>query len=131
MYTTRKKLISPLAGYVFFLLFMVLMFTISSSGYIQEESSGGDKPGANEVFMEDDEFVPESKTVAVGTTIKWINKESEKHNVISGTPDSPSGLFKSGKMKENDEFTYKFTKAGTFTYFCSYHEDMTGTIIVK
>ena len=30
-----------------------------------------------------------------------------------------------------DKFSYKFTKAGTFSYFCSVHPKMTGKVVVQ
>jgi len=79
--------------------------------------------------MQNIAFSPAIKTVAVGTTIKWINKDNTTHDVISGIPGSPSGLFNSGDFGMNGEFT--FTQTGTFQYFCSHHAGMTGTIIVQ
>ena len=115
---------------------IILVAIVSGSGYnaddpVKKGSAMDDKPGPNEVFMEHEEFNPENLTIALGTTVKWINKEDEAHDVVSGDEGSSSGLFDSGKMKENDAFTFKFTEADTFPYYCSRHEGMTGKIIVK
>jgi len=128
MYTVRKKIIN---GRYFLSIFILLTMIIAVFGYESENQGGNDKPGANEVFMIDEKFSPETKMITIGTTIKWINKDNKRHNVISGIPDSPSGLFKSGRMRQNDVFTFKFDKAGTFPYYCSYHDNMIGKIIVK
>lgn len=88
-------------------------------------------PGTNEVFIVSMAFSPASKTVAVGTTVKWINKESLTHTVTSGSPGSPSGIFNSGNLGQNGEFSFTFNQAGTFNYFCAIHPSMTGTIIVQ
>ncbi len=129
MYTIRKK--SKVINLIF-LLFFFLIF-IAGSGCNEDETSTGNNgnPGANEVFMQSSSFSPASKTVAMGTTIKWINKVNATHNVISGTSGSPSGLFNSGDKGLNGEFTFTFTQAGTFPFFCSHHSGMTGTIIVQ
>lgn len=114
-------------------LFFILLTFIAMSGCSKDENPAGSNgtPGANEVFMQNSSFSPGSKTVSVGTTIKWINKDGDIHDVISGAPGSPSGLFDSGDLNMNSEFPFTFSQAGTFTYFCSHHAGMTGTIIVQ
>jgi len=39
-------------------------------------------------------------------------------------------LFRSGALDTNDSFSYEFTTAGTFEYFCALHPQMIGKIIV-
>jgi len=90
-----------------------------------------DSSATVEILMKDEEFVPKEKTISIGTTLKWINKDNAKHNVASGTPYTPTKQFHSKRMKKGDEFIHKFDKAGTYPYFCTYHEEMTGTITVK
>jgi plastocyanin len=34
-------------------------------------------------------------------------------------------------MDTDEKFSFNFTKAGTYTYFCSVHPKMTGTVMVK
>ena len=87
--------------------------------------------GTNEILMQNIAFSPASKTISVGTTIKWTNKDNTTHDVISGTPGNPSGLFNSGDLGANREFSFTFNQAGTFQYYCSHHSGMTGTIIVQ
>jgi plastocyanin len=82
--------------------------------------------GANEVLMQNTSFVPATKTIAVGTTITWTNKDAETHDVASST-----GLFKSPSMGQNATFSYTFNTAGTYNYSCVFHSGMNGTIIVQ
>lgn len=71
-------------------------------------------------------FDPASKSVKVGTTVTWTNNSSAPHTVTSDTgPDSFDGQVSSG-----DKFSFTFTKAGTYTYHCSIHPYMHGTITV-
>jgi len=129
MYTTGKK--SKILNLIFPLFILLLIISISSCNKDETPTGSNGNPGPNEVFMRNDSFSPASKTVAAGTTIKWINKVNATHNVISGTPGSPSGLFNSGDLTINGEFPFTFTQSGTFMYFCSNHSGMTGTIIVQ
>lgn len=78
------------------------------------------------VSIRDFSFAPVAMTVAPGTTVHWKNLDGEPHTVRS----VDSG-FRSGPLDQNDSFTYKFDKPGTYRYVCSIHPQMTGTIIVK
>ena len=49
----------------------------------------------------------------------------------SHTTTSDSGLWNSGTLAPGAHFTHKFNKAGSFSYHCSIHPFMTGTIVVK
>ena len=83
-------------------------------------------PGANEVFIENIEYTPATLTVAKGTTVKWLNRESLTHSV-----SSDSTYFESGSFGENQSFSFTFNTLGTFPYHCSHHHTMKGKIIVQ
>ena len=71
-------------------------------------------------------FQPMSLTVKAGSTVTWTNMDEEPHTVVSS-----SGLFRSNGLDTKDTFSYKFDKAGTYTFVCSIHPQMVGTIIVQ
>lgn len=78
-----------------------------------------------EVKIDNFSFGPPEITVAVGTTVIWTNRDDIPHTVVS-----TDGVFKS-KVRDTDEkFSYTFTKAGTYPYYCSVHPKMTGKILV-
>jgi plastocyanin len=78
-----------------------------------------------EVKIDNFSFGPQELTVAVGTTVTWINRDDIPHTVVS-----TDGVFKS-KVRDTDEkFSYPFTKAGMYPYYCSVHPKMTGKIVV-
>ncbi|NIQ04689.1 MAG: cupredoxin family copper-binding protein [Candidatus Korarchaeota archaeon] len=83
------------------------------------------------VDMENLEFVPETITIQVGTTVKWINKDSVDHTVTSGTRGNPTDLFDSGDVGAGETFQYTFTNAGTYDYYCKYHPGMEGVVNVE
>jgi plastocyanin len=118
---------------IFISILLVAFFIIqgcSKDDYGSNSGNGG-QPAENEIFLNASSFNPSNKTISIGTTIKWINKAGVIHNVISGTPGSPSGVFNSGDMGSNAEFTQRFDNAGTFDYYCSHHAGMTGRITVQ
>lgn len=57
--------------------------------------------------------------------ITWINKDSTPHHVVSDT-----GLFDSGNLNKGQTYNYTFYQAGNYSYHCSIHPSMTGTIFV-
>lgn len=71
-------------------------------------------------------FSPASITVKAGTKVTWTNKDSTTHTVTSDT-----GVFNSGNLAPNASFSFTFSNTGTFTYHCSIHPSMTGSIVVQ
>jgi plastocyanin len=80
----------------------------------------------NTIIMHNFDFSPMMLTVAVGTTVTWHNTDGEPHTVTS-----LDGLFRSGALDEDEKYTFKFTKPGTYKYVCSIHPRMTGTVVVR
>ena len=87
-----------------------------------------DQPSAANVAVKIDNFVfgPQAITVPVGTTVTWTNSDDIPHTAVS-----TDGVFKSKVMDTNEKFSYTFTKAGTYPYYCSVHPKMTGQVVVK
>jgi plastocyanin len=71
-------------------------------------------------------FGPATLTVPVNSTVTWVNKDDLPHVIASN-----DGVFKSKALDTEDKYSYTFTKAGTYAYFCSIHPKMVGTIVVK
>ncbi len=70
-------------------------------------------------------FEPAQLTVKVGTTVTWKNHDDIPHTIVS------AGKFKSKAMDTDDSFSFTFTAAGDYKYFCSLHPHMTGMIKVE
>jgi plastocyanin len=81
-----------------------------------------------EVKIDNFSFGPATLTVAPGTTVTWINRDDIPHTVVS--TDDPK-TFKSKVLDTDEKFSFTFTKAGTYPYFCSIHPKMTATVVVK
>ena len=120
-------------------LAILLAFNFGCSKYNSDygtntNTSGGGNatPPANEIWMQNDSYNPKSKTIAKGTEITWVNKDSFNHTVTSGAVNSPNGLFDSGNIGASGTYKFKFDSVGTFNYYCKIHKDiMTGTITVQ
>ena len=70
-------------------------------------------------------FEPATLTVPVGTTVTWTNAGSRPHTVTAD-----NGSFDSGRLDPGEQFSQSFDRPGTFTYFCGFHPDMQGSIVV-
>ena len=80
----------------------------------------------NVVTIDNFTFGPKELTVAVGTTVKWVNHDDIPHTVVN-----TDTIFRSKALDTDDSFSYKFASVGTFDYFCGLHPHMVGKVIVK
>jgi plastocyanin len=78
-----------------------------------------------DVHIDNFAFEPAQLTVKVGTTVTWTNRDDIPHTVVS------AGKFRSKTMDTDGTFSFTFTAAGDYKYFCSLHPHMTGMIKVE
>lgn len=64
--------------------------------------------------------------IGVNNTVTWVNNDDAPHTVTAR-----DGSFNSGNLNPGQSWTYTFTTPGTYSYFCSYHTWMKGTVIVE
>jgi plastocyanin len=83
------------------------------------------KDKTHDVSIADMKYDPAKLEIAVGDTVIWTNNDNRNHTVVAKDKS-----FKSDNLAKGDTFEHKFTKAGTFAYFCSYHPRMKATIVV-
>ena len=70
-------------------------------------------------------FTPPELKLKVGDTVTWTNHDDIPHTVVS------AGKFRSKAMDTDNAFSFTFTAAGEYKYFCSLHPHMTGMIKVE
>lgn len=106
-------------------ILLVAAATVVASPNLQANS---DQPAATAADVKIDNFAfgPQSLTVKIGTTVTWTNRDDIPHTVVSS-----DGVFKSKARDTDESFSYKFDKAGTYSYFCSLHPKMTGQVVVQ
>jgi len=92
-----------------------------------QTSSNSTVTGTQTVNIADMAFSPSTLTISVGDTVTWTNNDSVAHTVVS----TDNGPLNSGNLNKSASYSYTFTQAGTYTYKCSYHPSMTGTITVQ
>jgi plastocyanin len=98
------------------------MFALA--GEMKETDTNSGKQ--NRIEIKDFAFNPQTLTVKSGETVTWINRDEEPHTVVSVEKQ-----FKKSTALDTDQtFTITADAPGTYTYFCSVHPKMTGTIVV-
>lgn len=107
-----------------------------STGGNNNPPSGGTASGTASVSMSSSDdgygyqtfsFSPSSVTITKGGTVTWNNTGSTVHNVTFTTAGAPSGIgnFSSGSNSRT------FPTAGTYSYQCTNHAGMQGTVTVQ
>ena len=84
------------------------------------------KPSGSAVTIDNFSFSPATLTVPAGTTVTWTNHDDIPHNIAEHDQK-----FKSKALDTDESFSYTFTEAGTYEYFCGLHPKMVGKIIVE
>ena len=81
----------------------------------------------NRIEIKDFAFNPQTITIKAGEKVTWINRDEEPHTIVSVEKQ----FKKSSALDTDQEFTITAGAPGTYTYFCSVHPKMTGTIVVE
>lgn len=81
----------------------------------------------NSVTIQNFAFSPSAITVKKGTTVTWANQDSATHTVTE--TDGQDGP-KSDNLVTGKTYSFTYNTVGTFTYDCSIHTSMTGTVTV-
>ena len=82
------------------------------------------------VALQDNVFKPKAITIQPGTTVKWVNKGRNLHNVV---PNKGS-QFGTDSLPSGKSYSFTFKTPGVYGYYCSFHgapgSGMAGTITV-
>jgi len=90
-------------------------------------AAAGEKTSAKEITIDNFSFAPQSLSVSVGTEVTWVNHDDIPHTVVS----EDLTTFRSRALDTDEKFSFTFSKAGTYTYFCSIHPKMTAKVVVR
>lgn len=138
----QKKLTYVIAAVVVIIIVGVVaaggMKKDSSTGSSASTSSSSSKAMSSDtssavattaVQIKDYMFAPMVTKVKVGDTVTWTNMDSVHHNVVADNPssDAPNGPL----IGQGEKYSFKFTKAGTYTFHCQPHPYMHGTVVVE
>jgi plastocyanin len=86
--------------------------------------------------LTDTAYQPNPIQVSVGNTVTWTNNDSQPHTVTSGSNGQPDNKFNSSPnfsplLNPGQTFSFTFTQAGDYPYFCMLHPNMVGTVTVS
>ena len=86
------------------------------------------------IGMEGWEFRPPTINNRAGDTVIWFNDDDTTHNIAfeDAILEAPTKA-EPYKIRVGKEFSWTFTKAGKFNYYCKLHhdQDMIGKVIVE
>ena len=111
---------APNRGLVVALLFGPVVGAMLAFGAVAAQDT------SDVITIDNFTFTPKELTVAVGTTVKWVNHDDIPHTVVE-----KKTTFRSKALDTDDSYSFTFTSAGTFDYFCGLHPHMVGQVIVK
>ncbi|MCI0446176.1 cupredoxin domain-containing protein [bacterium] len=117
------------SSYYTILTIVIVLFLTSSC----EFNNNDDPADSNLIRIRDNSFDPPVLSVVVGRVVAWRHEGSSPHTVTSGSPtQNPGGRFDSGTLRNGQGFTFTFSEAGIYPYFCKVHGAMmSGTIQVR
>jgi plastocyanin len=71
-------------------------------------------------------FSPKTVTVTEGDAVRWVNRDTVRHQVLSD-----NGQFVSPILQPGRSYTFTFTTAGRYGYKDELHPRTRGTVVVK
>jgi plastocyanin len=108
------------------MLAFALVIAAGSAAVPGVEGQAWAQNAAAMVTIDNFTFAPAELTVSVGTTVTWDNHDDIPHTVVE-----KNKLFRSKALDTDESYSFTFTQAGTYDYFCGLHPHMVGKIIVK
>jgi plastocyanin len=88
---------------------------------------GGAARAAAQVTIQTVKYSPETIEIKRGETVEWQNNDLTPHTVTSQTGNE----LNSGSVEPDATWNHTFSQPGTFPYYCTFHTEMKGTVIVK
>jgi plastocyanin len=76
------------------------------------------------VAMKNMKFSPATIEIKKGDAVEWKNDDITPHTATSA-------VFDSGSIASDAGWRHTFTQAGSFPYYCTFHPEMKGTVVVK
>lgn len=103
-----------------------------SGGSVQHaKSSESSQPepsdGSGSLTISDFKFTPAALTVRPGERVTVANHDSTAHTATADTGES----FDTGNIDPGSSATVTLSKAGSYSYHCSIHPFMHGTLVVR
>ena len=99
-----------------------------STGTDESQSTKTQTAETSTVEIKDSAYVPAKIQVKKGTKVTWTNMDNIQHDV---TPDDESDAFQGSELlSKGESYSVTFNTVGTYTYHCTPHPFMKGTVEV-
>jgi plastocyanin len=86
-------------------------------------------------------FSPQTVKAKAGQTVTWVGGDNITHVLVQGSyvvgadglrsTEKDDGTFQLRLNRKGQQVSHTYTTPGTFTYFCSIHRGMNGTVVVS
>ena len=96
----------------------------ASASAVQSPVADANAPLVLHVAMKNMKFSPATIEIKKGNTVEWKNDDITPHTATSAA-------FDSGSIASDAGWRHTFTQAGSFPYYCTFHPEMKGTVVVK
>ncbi|MDP9245850.1 MAG: plastocyanin/azurin family copper-binding protein [Chloroflexota bacterium] len=120
------------------LILLVAALALAACG---AQAATGPAPRTAQVQISSFRFQPAELTVPAGTAVTWSNADDILHTVTSGTSVkkddfgnydiAPDSRINGTLSEKGQTFSFTFTTAGEYAYFCSRHNNMTARVVVR
>lgn len=98
----------------------------SNTGAGASVSTGTGTSKTATVAIKNFAFTPATLNVKTGTKVTWTNGDTAPHTVTSVT----GSTLNSPQLSTGQSYSFTFTKAGTYNYYCTVHPNMKATVVV-
>lgn len=110
------------------LIGILCLSALGCSSSSSSSPSNDDAPAiAATVNIADGRFDPRVLDIEIGGSVMWINDDVAAHDLKFLPPNK----FSSGAIKPDGAWVHTFTSAGTYDYYCDYHNTMKGSVVVR
>ena len=89
-------------------------------------ASAASKPRTHTIALRGMKNVPATLVVKVGDTVVWKNDD-----VVPHTATDRGKSFDSGSIEPGGSWSYVADRKGTFSYYCAYHPNTRGRLVVR
>ena len=114
------------ASWIFAIAAVTILIAATAGRPSSSTAMAQQKASEAAVKIDNFTFAPAALTIHAGDTVRWTNHDDLPHNVVSEDKS-----FKSKTLDTDENFSYTFSKPGTYTYYCSIHPRMTGKVVVQ
>jgi plastocyanin len=120
---------------------LALLLSAACGGSSTPATKAAAKPSGTVVSTALLAFDPKTVNVKQGQTVTWVGGDNITHVLVEGdykvgndglrTEQTDDKAFNLSLTKKGQQVSHTYDKAGTFTYYCTIHHGMNGTVVVS